>query len=213
MNIVNWKGAGVVIMFELTDKKFILVGKETRYLSDYNNTINNPSIFNSPSLKESEIYNIFTLKAKEIGNIDIFTDQPKHVFITYDKPILQNNYWSANYRILPRNKDKIFFGVPKGGKLLCDDRPMDTVIRECEEEIGYKMDENRLEYLGTEKGYVFYIHKISYIELDKIKRDVKERLNKNIGELQDIQFMELQEIKQRIDEFNGLTKKIINEYI
>ena len=207
-----WKGAGVILHYNDGTKNYALVGKETRYLSDFSVPIE----INKYERKEKEnqtyeeMCKYYSDKAKELSKIKLFE---KEMYISYDRPYIKNNEWKVNMRVVKHENDKENYGMPKGGKDDRDKDPKDTAIRELEEEVGVKMDKSRLNFLEVERHYHFYQVKINEEEVKKIKEMIEKMREENVGEMHDLQFMEIGEIRKNINKFNGLGRKVFGGFV
>ena len=207
-----WKGAGIILHYNDGKKSYALVGKETRYLSDFNIPIdiNNYERKEKENQTYEEMSKYYSDKAKELSKIILFD---KEMYISYDKPYIKNNEWNVNMRVVKHENDKDNYGMPKGGKDDRDKDPKDTAIRELEEEVGVKIEKSRLILLEVERHYHFYQVKISEEEVKKIKEMIEKMREENVGEMHDLQFMEISEIRKNINKFNGLGRKVFGGFV
>lgn len=204
----SWRGSGIILYYKKDNETFVLVGKETKYLSDYLLDLSLNIINDKIHLDQAK--HIFSERAKELSIIDILNDKIIRN-VTYDTPVFENNCWNTNMRIIPI--EDFNYGIPKGGKKDNDDNPIKTALREFKEEIAnIELNEELLKFITIERGYHFYSYEIDKENVIKIKKKIKKYIIKHFGELQDIQFMELKKIKNNLNTFNGLTRKIFKDF-
>jgi 8-oxo-dGTP pyrophosphatase MutT (NUDIX family) len=212
MNVKSWKGGGIIAYYVEGNKKYALVGKETKYLSDFEVPIdlNNYEKLENNNQTYKEVCEYYSKKAKELSEIKLFE---KKEYISYDEPKLKDNEWKVNMRIVRHENQKENYGMPKGGKNDQDKAPIDTAVREFEEEVGYKIGRERLKFLEEERQYYFYHVKISKEEMEEIKGIIEKIKEKNEGEMHELQFIEISEIKKNINKFNGLGRKVFGDFV
>ena len=204
----SWRGSGIILYYKKDNETFVLVGKETKYLSDYLLDLSLNIINDKIHMDQAK--HIFSERAKQLSITDVLND---HILrnVTYDTPVFENNCWNTNMRIIPI--EDFNYGIPKGGKKDNDDNPIKTALREFKEEIAnIELNEELLKFITIERGYHFYSYEIDKENVIKIKKKIKKYIIKHFGELQDIQFMELKKIKNNLNTFNGLTRKIFKDF-
>lgn len=198
---LDWKGAGVVCyIYDASGRIHVLVGKETKYLSDYC-AVPSQKV-NAPTAEKA--HEMFSNTCKLLGP-----------GITYDTPIDRgNNVYTAHYRCIPRPPDTPFWGIPKGCADVLDATPKDTVEREFLEEVGFPIAKEHLHPLTVDRNYIFYTYRMNtFVDVPRLKEILKERKESRYGELQDIHFMPLDYIKKNFSELNGLTKKVMGDLL
>lgn len=204
----SWRGSGIILYYKKDNETFVLIGKETKYLSDYLTDLSLNVINDKINLDQAK--HIFSERAKQLSITDVLNDNILRN-VTYDTPVFENNCWNTNMRIIPI--EDFNYGIPKGGKKDNDNNPIETALREFKEEIAnIELDKELLKFITIERGYHFYSYEIDKENVIKIKKKLKKYLIKHFGELQDIQFMELKKIKNNLNTFNGLTRKIFKDF-
>jgi hypothetical protein len=204
----SWRGSGIILYYKKDNETFVLIGKETKYLSDYLTDLSLNAINDKINLDQAK--HIFSERAKQLSITDVLNDNILRN-VTYDTPLFENNCWNTNMRIIPI--EDFNYGIPKGGKKDNDDNPIKTALREFKEEIAnIELNEELLKFITIERGYHFYSYEIDKENVIKIKKKIKKYIIKHFGELQEIQFMELKKIKNNLNTFNGLTRKIFKDF-
>ena len=146
-----FRSATVVIWYrdKTTGEIYILVGQESRYLSDEHN---------SEELREKQYFahekkvtnDDFTQIKMHFGQMakELEKKYPDLGEIRFDTPKrVSGKGFSVNYRYLDETKSK--YGILKGGVEADDDNDMQkTAFREVTEEIGIQIDKNKLILLG-----------------------------------------------------------------
>ena len=157
----QWKGAGVIVYTTnpLTQAFEILVGIETKYLSDYTKEILPQQVWNPPPelaalsqrQQEDRMFAHFESQA-------MLLSQKRNEYVTFDKPILKDKGWCVNFRVRPRAPDIANYGIPKGTRDSKDVSDKDTANRELEEETGIYLSIPREATPFTQdRGYNFYM--------------------------------------------------------
>jgi hypothetical protein len=74
MNVKSWKGGGIIAYYVEGNKKYALVGKETKYLSDFEVPIdlNNYEKLENNNQTYEEVCEYYSKKAKELSEIKLF---------------------------------------------------------------------------------------------------------------------------------------------
>jgi hypothetical protein len=206
-----WKGAGVVVYTHnpLTQDIEILVGIETKYLSDYTKEILPLQIWNpSPTIaklvprqEEDHMFSHFESQA-------IFLSAQRGEYVTFDKPILKDKGWCVNFRVRPHAPDVANYGIPKGTRDPKDISDKDTANRELEEETGIYLPIPREATPFTQdRGYNFYM-----LKTDKTEAEEQIRLHQqqHYHELHDVRFIPLTDVLK--ENVNGLSRKVIKDF-
>ena len=214
------RGASAIIWFEETQtgEKKILVGKESRYLSDFYANKNKFTDEDRDFLNAMENLNtedleyakkVYGEQAEELENViktkQLFNDTR----IQYDTPEKTNNGYRVHYRCLPDNFKK---GVIKGGldKETDNGNTKNTIMREIREEVGMNVDPNNVILIGTCEDYDVYSIKIPNKYIDIFKSAIESRKKRMSGEVYDLEFTTLSMIQSELNRYNSKSKCAIN---
>ncbi len=196
------KGATVVIWYrdQTTGEIYVLVGQESRYLSDEHNSEElreKQYLKNEKKVTNDDFLHIkmrFGQMAKELEK-----KHPDLGEIRFDTPKFvsrgRENGFSVNYRYLDRTKSK--YGILKGGIEPDDNNDMQkTAFREVTEEIGIQINKSKLVLFG-ECGENSCFH----FELKHPDRDIpiwieriQNRKTRNYGEIFNLSFKKIDEV-------------------
>jgi predicted NUDIX family NTP pyrophosphohydrolase len=99
----------------------------------------------------------------------------------------------GRYSIRRRND---IFGFPKGG-IKPGETPLNTAIREFGEEVGYGLDQSRLNELGVAGEYTVYTYNVSAAEKTAIDASIAAMKAERKGELFETRFRGLGDIRGR----------------
>jgi hypothetical protein len=214
-------GAGIIIYTTNApgaSKKnpLILVGNESKYLIEHvydaetktsSITMNGaPATVTNARLQKveeglSDVKKVFLKRArlleKKIGKR-----------VQFNTPVS-----SIKYRI---KGEKV--GIPKGGKNIVDTDLIDTIIRECNEEIGFNLNSKKLRNNAansiTINNYIIYLYKLGYNEYNKIKHKIQERKFEHYSELFNIRFKPLYKLlsKHHSIKLNFKTREALEQF-
>lgn len=194
-----WKGAGVVLYYvDLSGEKNILVGCETKYLSDDMDLFSEQAV--SFTLSQIQARDYFTKSAKALTNT-------LGKLVTYDTPEQLLHSWHVNMRIASH-----FWGIPKGGKNPGDLNPLDTARREVLEEVGFDISNLEANHFSTDRGYYFYSIEIPYSLAQQIEATLQDRYSKHFAEMHELQFMPEKEVVELMPYFNGLGRMMFAHF-
>jgi hypothetical protein len=203
-----WRGAGAIIHYtDSFGKIFVLVGNETKYLSDY-----------LPQVKELEyIFKISTFEQAmaEYGEIvrklsltPLFEDEPRRMLVTFDRPIWKGNHWRTHFRVKHRTPNHIM-SVLKGGIERVDISPLDTAIREISDITGIKPHPSKLKPASIETGFRYFSHEITEDEAQKYNTSIATTQFMQIGKMHHLEFVELSQLLYDISKINRITTKLL----
>ena len=230
---VSPNGASAVIYYTSKDGKiYILVGKESNYL--YEKELLTPdqiseiikrqkftpvlSKSKSPSEKSSlkneknlnSAKRFFQRGAEELEKI---LNIPE---VRYDEAIYNDadQTYETIYRYLVENPK---LGIIKGKKNV-DENTRDTIYREMMEEVGIAVNKSSLNLYGNLdcKRYDSYRLEVSSdVKVKQFKEIIIDRKKKHRGEMFDLEFKELSEIKNLLNaqRFNIITACAINLFL
>jgi len=212
-------GAGIIVWFTDRNEKYVLVGKESRYLTDIPFDATTTKMIqmlqktDDTDLTTANKY--FTKTSKDIEN-DISANPIKTgimkkegavlpLRIHYDIPTPRKDTtgYSVQYRYLPQNFKR---GIVKGGVEPIDKTREDTARREFKEEVGIDLGSDALliKLITTKNDYVIFTHEIETdpkqtlkAKVDSINKRISERGRK--GEVYDLVFKPLTPILSEID--------------
>lgn len=211
----EWRGAGVVIqvknIFGINGPLF-LVGKETYYASD---AIPEIIPFQTIPAEEAdtveEAETIFSKRAKNFEKNPALLGLRFCSTFSFDTPRLRPEGWTTNFRQVP---PEVIYGFPKGKRRRsADASPQATALRELEEETGIELRPEQLHPLSIDRDYHFFLYTIStQAEYDAAEATIKAKNARANSELQDISFTPLSEIRKDIAKFNGLSRKLLNDF-
>lgn len=208
---LHWMGSGAVIHYKDSFGRIhVLMGHETKYLSDY-----------FPKLKELEyIFKICTLEqaiieygkiARNLSLMNLFDDEPKRTLITFDMPIWKGNHWRAHFRIKPITSSNVL-GILKGGREFEDKSPLDTAIREVADITGMKPRESQLCHILKDRGFHYFSHELSESDAEIYKKSISVAQFTHVGKMQYLEFIELSELLLDRTRINAPTTNILTNY-
>lgn len=195
-------GASIIIWYKEENDIFILTGRESRYLknrkklfpdstvitqyesfpinkSNSNKKINSNKFFKKKAIKLEKLY----LNALGKNNA-----LKKHE-IRFDNPIVSNNSVKSIFRYSNNNCS---YGIIKGHKESFDKNSLETIIRETEEEVGFKLYKNKIKKIeSTNSDYDLYHYKVTEEEKEEILQMIKKRKLDKRGELFELQFKKI----------------------
>jgi hypothetical protein len=205
----NRTGAGIIVWTRDVVNpsiKYVLVGKESRWLEDLNPAKSPSSHFDPATLakiKEFQEYTVddeyknanmfFTAKAKELETIlkrnpimiqNAFKD---NYMVRFDTPKkLSGKGYGVHYRFLPNGFKR---GIVKGGTEPEDmnDR-QNTILREFAEEVGIKLPKADLSFVMNVDDYDIFQDEISGDIVKIMNSRIQERTRDRKGEMYDLVF-------------------------
>jgi len=195
----SFLGASVVIYYiDSNNNIYILTGIESRWLRN-----------SYPELKKQEIFNVNMgiNKAKEY-----FTETARNLSKKLDKEVRYDqivqkyeNKYETRYRSLSHNKDKIKYGIIKGGVEPGETSKM-TIIREIAEELGIIVPKEKLIKIGFDRSdsrrYVIFHLMIEEEVVPFFKKIIRERKKKYCGEVFELSFKRLNDVMQDLNKYN-----------
>lgn len=113
--------------------------------------------------------------------------------------------------VAEKNSDK--FGFPKGGFETDEDASVnDTVIRECEQETGVKLDITKLKEVKLPERdgyYALFLYELSQMEFEAIHtaKTLKDKNDQYENELHNIRFMRVPDVDLRKFFINALSRE------
>lgn len=229
---VSPNGASAVIYYDSNGKIYILVGKESNYL--YEKELLTPeqiseiikrqkftpvlSKSKSPSEKSSlkneknlnSAKRFFQRGAEELEKI---LNIPE---VRYDEAIYNDadQTYETIYRYLVENPK---LGIIKGKKNV-DENTLDTIYREMKEEVGIVVNKSSLNLYSNLACKKYDCYKLLVSSDDKVshfKTTIIDRKKKHRGEMFELEFKELSEIKNLLNaqRFNIITACAINLFL
>jgi 8-oxo-dGTP pyrophosphatase MutT (NUDIX family) len=224
MNGTDASGAMVMVYYMDRLGPSFLMGQETSYLTEnhkmssfesekgekiieaflYPGTIKNPA--NLTAAKDK-----FTGVCKEIEKFN--SRFIKHVTFADVKNSKGNpgNISAKPRSVADKNSDR--FGFPKGGFETDEDMSVnDTVIRECEQETGVKLDITKLREVALPKRngyYALFLYELTQMEFESINdRNILQNKNEQYeNELHNVRFMRIPNIDLKKFFINALSRE------
>jgi len=215
MSTTEIKGSSLIIWYR--DKNHgeisVLVGKESNYIED-NYNICQTLLEQGVNIKRAQRFISFTCKhgngekyrratyfrrmAKKIGEI-LKTE------VRYDTPLCNpsTGEWTVHYRHL--SGPLVRKGIVKGGRCSAEELPLQTIKRECCEEL-FQYADFPMTYLGIADHYAVFFHQIYHLDyVKKIMWELQKRSVSKYGEMWDFEFVPLQAILKNCNEYNRKT--------
>ena len=233
----NKTGAAAIIWFEdeTTGEKKILVGKESKWLSDIfanktNFTDEDRELLDvMENLITDDINNVKQVCGDFAIELEKYKIKDKNLLrdtrIQYDTPektVIKTNKgdkpgYSIHYRYLPNNFKK---GVIKGGYADIDGKNEDgsnntkeTILREIREEVGMKIKPNEVSLTNINcKGYDVYSIKIPHTSIQIFEQAIESRKERSSGEVYDLEFAPLSTIRSELNNYNDKSRCAINNF-
>jgi hypothetical protein len=232
----NKTGAAAIIWVEdeTSGEKKILVGKESKYVSDIFANKNNFTDEDRELLNVMEnlitddinyVKQVYGEQADELETIIQEKNILRDTRIQYDTPektVIKTNEgdkpgYSIHYRYLPNNFKK---GVIKGGYAEIDGKNEDgsnntkeTMLREIREEVGMKIKPNEVSSTNINcKGYDVYSIKIPHIHITTFEKAIESRKERRSGEVYDLEFAPLSTIRSELNNYNDKSRCAINNF-
>lgn len=217
MSIKEATGSSLIIWFrnKINGEISVLVGKESNYIEDNNDickTLSQQGIEikrvqkfisysgGSPHGKGEDFRKTtyFRKMAQKIGEI-LKTE------VRYDTPLFNSTTreWTVHYRHLSGPFTRK--GIIKGGRCSAEEPLLQTIKRECCEEL-YHCADFPMTYLGVADHYAVFFHQIyrlSYIK--NIMWELQKRSVSKYGEMWDFEFVPLQDILENRKDYNKKT--------
>jgi 8-oxo-dGTP pyrophosphatase MutT (NUDIX family) len=216
-------GAGIIVYFTDGKGTFVLLGKESKHLTDVDGLfppgyVKSYETFPGTDITAANAY--FSRSADQLEQ-QIRGDNIRRAnfarissleLIKYDTPIVGIDTISVHYRFLPKNFKR---GIVKGGMEPQDSgNPLNTIIREFDEEVGVRLTLDGLSPYKTVGEYIIYFHEIKSSTETGLRAKVKmfndtivARYSKRKGELYDLAFKSVKDIiagGEAIIQHNGL---------
>ena len=224
MSITEATGSSLIIWFRNKNdgQILVLVGKESNYIEDNSDicrTLSQQGIeikraqkfisygfgnrvrSNSTTSCHCEEYRratYFRKMSKKIGEI-LKTE------VRYDTPLYNatTKEWTVHYRHLTGPFTRK--GIIKGGKCSAEELPLQTIKRECCEEL-YQCADFPMTYLGVADHYAVFFHQIYHLgHIKNIMWELQKRSVSKYGEMWDFEFVPLHTILENRKEYNKKT--------
>ena len=215
MSITEATGSSLIIWFRDRNngKISVLVGKESNYIED--NTYICCVLFQQGvEIKRAQkfiSYGYVSQKCDEYRRTTYFRKIAKKIGeilkteVRYDTPQynIDNREWTVHYRHL--TEPFVRKGIIKGGRCSAEDLPLQTIKRECSEEL-YQYADFPMTYLGVADRYAVFFHQIYRLGYIKnIMWELQKRSVSKYGEMWDFEFVPLQTILENRREYNKKT--------
>ena len=204
------RGAGLIVSFEDKGEKYLLVGKESRWIQDLDldatnmkilkrfqeykedNDLDKANKYFSEMAKELE----GSLKTNPVINSVAFM---QNFMVRFDTPAkLDGVGYSVHYRYLPK-EGNFLRGIVKGGMELEDmGDSKKTIMREFREEVGIKLPESQISFFKNEEMYDIYTHGVPLTSVKLFNERIKDRTMSRKGEIYDLTFKSAKEIMKSI---------------
>ena len=216
-------GAGIVLWYydEVSRQPILLVGKESKYVSDLINDNEEfgrrfgELILSKQELDDtsyiSEQDNLRAAKKEFSRRALELESQLGLGIIKFDAPEKSERGYKVNFRYLPRVFKR---GIIKGGTE-GSETPLQTVLREVGEEIGINIpesEEQKMKNLGDCEGYTMFSLNIGKKARDVFLSRIQERLKAKSGEIYEFSFKTLSEIDSLLSGFNKKSQCAINKF-
>lgn len=207
-------GSSLIIWFRnKTDGQiYVLVGKESNYIED-NSEICSRLSKHGIEIKRAQRFISFSAnkcgdehrRAAYFKKMSIKIGEILKTEVRYDTPIYDATAqeWTVHYRHITGP----FFrkGIIKGGRCSMDELPLQTIKRECCEELFHCAD-FPMTYLGIADHYAVYFHQIYHLGYIKnMMWELHKRSISKYGEMWDFEFVPLQAILENRKEYNKKT--------
>jgi hypothetical protein len=203
-----WRGAGIIIYYtDSLGKIHVLVGNETKYLSDYLPKIKELEYIMKNSTFEQVVIDYGEI-ARNLSNTNLFEDAPQRMMVSFDIPVWKGTYWRTHFRIKPRINEPII-GILKGGPEHADISPLDNAVREISEITGMKPLPLEVKRIYTEKGFHHFSHEISEDIAQHYNTSIATTQFTQIGKMQHLEFVELSQLLYDVSKLNMTTTKIL----
>jgi len=216
-------GAGVILYSTdaegaTRENPLVLVGYESSYLIEQ--TTDEATKSSQFTIKGSPI-NASTAKLQKItgaqSNIKKLFLERAYKFqealgerVQFDTPV---GSVSVKYRIKGTNSK---IGIPKGRKDETDIDTIATVLRECNEEIGFNLNADKLRSARSTMAYdyIVYFYELELREYNEIKYNIQSRKLEHYSELFDISFKPLNTLLSNavFPTLNGKTKAALRNF-
>jgi hypothetical protein len=195
------KGASIIIWYKEESDIFILTGRESRYLRNRTRLFPDKTVItqhesfkinNSKLNNKMKANNFFKEKAIHLEKLYFNAlgrnNSLKHEVRFYN-PIVSNNSVKAVFRYSNNNCS---YGIIKGQKESFEKNSLETIIRETEEEVGFKLYENKIKKIeSTNSDYALYHYKVTQEEREEILQIINKRKLDKRGELFDLKFQKI----------------------
>ena len=119
-----------------------------------------------------------------------------------------------------KSKSDTMFGAPKGGREPDDKTPLDTILREIQEEIGnlepelLPKKENEFEEKAS-NGYTIFYKAIRHTDAEKIKKEIERRKQLHIGEMFYLEFRDIDQatslVQNAFDKIKNKIQTVVTE--
>lgn len=215
MSITEATGSSLIIWFrnKHTQQISVLVGKESNYIED-NTDVCRLLFQHGVEIKRAQTFVPFNPlvswdKTEEIKRSSYFRKMAQkienilHTEVRYDTPQYNSlrKEWTVHYRYL----SGIRKGIVKGGRNTKTELPLQTIKRECCEEL-FQCADFPMTYLGVSDHYAVFFHQIyqlSYIR--QLMAEIRKRSFSKYGEMWDFEFVPIETILENRKEYNKKT--------
>jgi len=222
------RGSIVIIYYKEYGRTKILIGDESKYVSDTfyrgnpTNNIISKSLVNDYIASLIETYETYPYEdiegakryfEKHAGLLERIINEntknkEKRIEIKYDGFHVKDGMIRTKYRFNRRYIDSPSVGFIKGGRE-GNETLEQTVQREAREEIGFDLIEKRLVYKNNTIGeYALYYYEITKIESKEIIKNFQKKGKQ--GELFDLRFIDLYAV--HLDSLNSKSTKALKYF-
>lgn len=201
-------GSSLIIWFrnQVNQQIYVLVGKESNYIED-NVEVCRILLQNGLDIQQAQRFSdvgnrvddkmaYFRKGAQKIEDV-------LHTEVHYDTPVyhIDKKEWTVHYRHLTGIRK----GIVKGGRHTKEEAPIQTIKRECCEEL-YQYANFPMTYLGMADHYAVYFHQIYQLNyVHKLMAEIQKRRVSKYGEIWDFEFVPLDTILENRREYNKKT--------
>ena len=197
------KGASIILWYTDKDKdrRMILTGRESRYLFERKKLFPNPNVIKIHEIIPFTTYesarSIFKNKAIELEYLHL-QELKNHYFedtnheVRFDTPIVKDKKIKVNFRF---SNNDCSFGIIKGNREIEDTDTKQTIVRETKEELGFLLDESKIQNLVSLycSDYDSFHYEVSEKEKIEILKCIQSQKEEKSGELFELSFQELDE--------------------
>lgn len=213
MSITEATGSSLIIWFrnKKDNQIYVLVGKESNYIED-NDEYCKIILQQGVEIKRAQKYISYGYRpCEELRRTTYFRKMSRKIGeilkkeVRYDTPVYnkETREWTVHYRHL--SFPFVRKGIIKGGRCSTDELPLQTIKRECCEEL-FQCANFPMTYLGVADKYAVFFHQIYEMEyIKKIMWELQKRSALRYGEMWELEFVLLQTIMENKKEYNKKT--------
>ena len=214
-------GAGVILYTTVAEgvtkeNPFVLVGNESKYLIEQ--TYDKATKSSSVTMNGAPA----TLKNAQLQKVTEGQKNAKKVFLAraleLEKKVGKRVQYNTPVSSVKYRTKGDIVGIPKGQKDINDNDLIDTIIRECNEEIGFNLNPEKLRSGAsntiTAGDYIIYVYELDSREYNEIKYNIQSRKFEHYSELFDIRFELLDTLLSTVSpiRFNSKTKRALEQF-